>query len=295
MKSIWSNRHRCPWRGKASIIFLTLVILVVPALLSLVAISPSTSADVAGLPIAESLSPLGSNLVRVWGFDAATQKFQLYDPAAASLSDLTKLKKGQGYWILVNQAQTVTLVNDSYNLSAGWNLIGWLGEAKVYQLQVSRHNTTTLDNIQADAILSVSTSVLQRNDGPDDVATFVEWVRNGEVTTFTTAGVRTDGIINGEADFNAVLALPGQVKVINAIFWCNGTFILSVLGCARISGTSIAVIRLASTIEEGILWDHEIGHNKGLNHREVADAVMYPSILPSNRKVNVSESAAYQR
>ena len=38
---------------------------------------------------AVQLAPLGANLVRVWGFNAPTQKFQLYDPAAPRLSDLT--------------------------------------------------------------------------------------------------------------------------------------------------------------------------------------------------------------
>jgi hypothetical protein len=76
---------------------------------------------------AAALAPLGANLVRTWGYNAATQKFQLYDPAAAPLSDLTALNRGGGYWINVKAAQTVTLGSGSYSLSAGWNLIGWLG------------------------------------------------------------------------------------------------------------------------------------------------------------------------
>lgn len=259
-------------------------------MLTLVAISPNTAADVAGLPIAESLSPIGSNLVRVWGFDAPTQRWQLYDPAVPpALNDLTKLKKGQGYWIKVNQTQTATLINDTYALFAGWNLVGWLGEAKVYQVQVSRHITTPLDDAQADAILSEFTSVLQRNDGLGDVATFLQLVRAGEVTTFATPG-----IINSNADFDAVLAEPGQVKVLNQINWC-GAFISNVVGCAYVPGNSIVVIRHAPTIAEGILWAHELGHNKGLNHREELDAVMYPALYTSNKKVNQAESDAYQK
>jgi hypothetical protein len=73
------------------------------------------------------LAPLGANLVRVWGFNATTQTFQLYDPAAPALSDLTALVQGRGYWMLVDRAQTVTLASGSYTLSAGWNLIGWVG------------------------------------------------------------------------------------------------------------------------------------------------------------------------
>jgi hypothetical protein len=76
---------------------------------------------------ATALAPLGANLVRTWGYNAATQKFQLYDPAAALLSDLSALNRGAGYWINVKAAQTVTLGSGSFSLSAGWNLIGWLG------------------------------------------------------------------------------------------------------------------------------------------------------------------------
>jgi len=273
-------------------VFRTLVILVMLALLTHVVIPPSTAADVAGLPIAESLSPLGGNLLRVWGYDAAAQKWQLYDPASALLSDLTALKRGEGYWFKVDHAQTVTLVKDTYTLSAGWNLVGWLGEAKVYQLQVSRHTTTSLNDAQADTILSASTSVLQTNDGLGDVATFVQWARDGGVTTFTTP-TTTPAIINSNADFNEVLAEPGQVKVLNQINWC-GEF-NNFLGCAYAPGNSIVVIRHAPAIEEGILWAHELGHNKGLKHRVELGAVLYPNIYPNNKKVNQSESDAYQK
>lgn len=293
MKSIWNDRGLWAWWGKAPIVFLVpgLVILAVSALLALAASSQSSAADGDGLPIAESLSPLGSNLVRVWGFDAAAQKFRLYDPSAALLSDLTKLKKGQGYWIKVDRGQTVILVKDTYTLFAGWNLVGWLGEAKVYQLQVSRYITATIDDEQADAILSDITLVLQRNDGPGDVATFLQFVRAGGVTTFTIGS--GGGIINSNADFDAVIAGPGQVKVVNQINWCGG-FIPNVIGCAYVPGNSISVVRHSPTIAEAILWAHELGHNKGLDHRDELDAVMYYAIYINNTKVNVPESNAYQ-
>lgn len=73
------------------------------------------------------LAGLGTNLVRVWGFSAATQRYQLYDPAAAAASDLPALVRGGGYWINVTAAQTVVIGSNSYALVAGWNLIGYLG------------------------------------------------------------------------------------------------------------------------------------------------------------------------
>jgi len=90
-----------------------------------------TAAPVGAVPVAAApaagLAPLGANLVLVWGYDAPTQKFQLYDPASALLSDLTVLSRGQGYWINVKAAQKVILGSFEYDLKAGWNLKGWLG------------------------------------------------------------------------------------------------------------------------------------------------------------------------
>jgi len=73
------------------------------------------------------LTGLGTNLVRIWGFDAATQGWRLYDPTAPALSDLTSLVRGHGYWVKITTAQTLIVSGHSYNLQAGWNLIGWLG------------------------------------------------------------------------------------------------------------------------------------------------------------------------
>lgn len=74
-----------------------------------------------------ALAPLGNNLARVWGFDASTQGWHMYDPQLSAVSDLTELKRGLGYWIKINSATTVTLGTNVFSLAAGWNLIGWLG------------------------------------------------------------------------------------------------------------------------------------------------------------------------
>jgi len=74
-----------------------------------------------------ALAPLGANLARVWGFNATTQGWLMYDPQLPAVSDLTELKRGQGYWIKINTATTLTLGTGVYSLAAGWNLIGWLG------------------------------------------------------------------------------------------------------------------------------------------------------------------------
>jgi hypothetical protein len=88
--------------------------------------TPKPTAEPPADPAA-ALKPLGDNLVRVWGYDAGTQKFQLHDPAATLLSDLKALNRGQSYWVNVKSAQKVTLGTAEYNLVASWNLIVWLG------------------------------------------------------------------------------------------------------------------------------------------------------------------------
>ena len=279
---------------------LILATLSLAALLMLAPTSPGTSVDAHVVPVAQSLCPLGRNLMRVWGFNAATQRFQLYDPAAALLSDLTVLSIGQGYWINVTSAQTATLGTGSYSLSAGWNLIGWLGDVpvKAHQLQVRNHAAVPpLGADQANAILLEGTSLLETDDGSGDVATCVHLVRTGQVTTFTIGnGLVNDGIINTEAEFDAVVAEPGRVNVVNQINWC-GPFVSNAIGCAPPGGSSFTVVRHPPTSLEGVLWVHEFGHNKGLEHRNDLDAnpVMYYAIHAGNRWVNAQESDAYGR
>jgi hypothetical protein len=73
------------------------------------------------------VAPIRAQLVRIWGFDAATQRWQVFDPAAPALSDLTALVRGQGYWVFVNAEVTWTHAGTVYLRRGGWNLKGWLG------------------------------------------------------------------------------------------------------------------------------------------------------------------------
>ena len=163
------------------------------------------------------------------------------------------------------------------------------GCTKVHPLQVSRFNTSPLTDAQADTILADATTVLRTNDGPGDVAADVRMERNGAVTTFTTG----DGSIDSQAEFNAVNGLAGNTKVVNQINWC-GVILPNVIGCAPVPGTSLVVVRFAAN-QEGILWAHEFGHNKGLNHRNDANAVMNGTIGVNRRRINQAECDAYRQ
>jgi hypothetical protein len=163
------------------------------------------------------------------------------------------------------------------------------GCTRVHSLDVSRFNTSALNNGAADTILGDASTVLQTNDGAGDVACRVRLQRNGDVGTFGTG----DGSIDTQAEFNAVNGLPGHVKVVNQINWC-GAILPNVIGCAPVPGTSLVVVRFTAGLE-GILWAHEFGHNKGLNHRADANAVMNGTINANRRRITSEECTAYRQ
>ena len=155
-------------------------------------------------------------------------------------------------------------------------------------LSVRRFNTAAITNAQADQAFGDKGAVLILNDGPGDVACGVSFERTGNVTSFATG----DGAIDSSAEFNAVIGLNGNVKVVNAINFCS-SFAPNIIGCAPRPGTSYAVVRVAQNVE-GLLWAHEYGHNKGLRHRNNVNAVMNPTITTSSRRVNQAECNAFE-
>ncbi len=161
---------------------------------------------------------------------------------------------------------------------------------KVHHLKISRFAPPPpqVSNQRATQILKDGTEVLQTNDGPGDVSCKVKFQRDGAVVTFTFG----DGEIDSGAEFNTVLALPGYVKVVREINWCGG-LVPNVIGCAPVPGDSLVVVRFTPSLE-GILWDHEYGHNKGLSHRNDPNAVMNPAIGPTHRRVTSTECTAFR-
>ena len=155
-------------------------------------------------------------------------------------------------------------------------------------LGVRRFTTTTLTNADADRILTDATAILWRDNGISDVACSVRLLRNGNVTVFANG----NGVINSQADFNAINGLPGRVKVVNQINWCGG-LIPNVIGCAPVPGTSQIVVRFTAN-QEGILWAHEYGHTRGLGHRNDATAIMNGTIGVTRTDVNSNECNAFK-
>ena len=153
-------------------------------------------------------------------------------------------------------------------------------------LHVSHHNLLAFDDPGADSILTAASTVAQTNNGLGDVPCPVTLKRNGSITTFGAPS-----FINTRADFDAVVALPGQVKVVNQINWCGGLS-PNIIGCAPVPGTSLVVVRFLP-VSEGILWLHEYGHNKGLNHRDDPTAVMHPTLDQGRTMITAEECTKY--
>ena len=69
------------------------------------------------------------DLVRAFGFDNATKRWDFFDPAAADVSTLTRFMPGNIYWLLVSRTTLLALNGMERNLSCleddCWNLIMW--------------------------------------------------------------------------------------------------------------------------------------------------------------------------
>ena len=88
----------------------------------------STEFTSPAVPVVEALSSIQGKYTIIWGFEAGG--WVLYDPGApAYVNTLQILETGKGYWIYVTEDCTLVYDKNTYNLFAGWNLIGWLGES----------------------------------------------------------------------------------------------------------------------------------------------------------------------
>jgi hypothetical protein len=162
---------------------------------------------------------------------------------------------------------------------------------RTVSVTVHRHSAVTLTDADADRILADMGTVLQGADTGTDIATRVQFVRNGPVRMLPAT---VPGTIQTQADWDALMGAGTGVKVVQAIRWCGGPG-GSIIGCAPIGSavTNLAVVRFTAN-QEGILWVHEYGHNAGNGHRtDDTRAVMFPSIGVDHNVVDATESGRY--
>jgi hypothetical protein len=79
--------------------------------------------SVAPPSVAGATASISTQLVRVWGYAAGA--WEMFDPADVPGSDLASLTPGRGYWISVSEDVNLLFAANSYDLTTGWNLIGW--------------------------------------------------------------------------------------------------------------------------------------------------------------------------
>ena len=75
--------------------------------------------------VPKALASIAGKYEVVWGFDSKEQRWLVYIPGEPEASDLTKLERGEGYWIKVKEDCTLSYGNVERKLYKGWNLIGW--------------------------------------------------------------------------------------------------------------------------------------------------------------------------
>ena len=163
-----------------------------------------------------------------------------------------------------------------------------------HELKVSRFvGIGDFTERQADNILAKMGHVLQTDDSVEDLVDYpceVNFVRAGPVDVF----LEGDGTILDEEDFNRIIALPGNVKVVEIVDWCARRNV-DYVACARVGGDSFVVEAGQSTALAGVIWAHEYGHNKGLRHRRGEPGmVMNRTFTQESRRVEDWECERYR-
>ncbi len=164
-------------------------------------------------------------------------------------------------------------------------------------LSISRHASVNFNGTDADQVLQTATDVARTTDGPDDVECDITLNRHVSVAEFTNAA--TPAFIDDWESYDAVAHdNPSDVKVLAGMDWCNRKFQPNVLlGCTGASDsmtvvTDLPINQLAPDDAKrlkGIMWLHEYGHLKGLDHRNDANAVMNEEVEPYNTRLNETE------
>ncbi|MCO7225585.1 hypothetical protein [Pleionea sp. CnH1-48] len=152
-------------------------------------------------------------------------------------------------------------------------------------IKVYRHSIApSFSNSEADRILGDASDILLTQDGSDDVACPVTMKRSGNVTT-TTQG---DGTLDARGDLSAY---PDGITLVKAINYCS-SLSPNIIGCASTPGKKAVFIRFTEN-QEGMVWAHEYGHNKGLSHRNGSNNLMDSYVGTSKRRVNQSECNSF--
>lgn len=93
--------------------------------------TPAATPTPSGTPtpsiIEGQLASCAGSYQAVYGFDNVGKSFTRFLPGQpAPISDLTEMRAGAGYMILMSADCLLTYGGNSWQLSSGWNFIGWM-------------------------------------------------------------------------------------------------------------------------------------------------------------------------
>ena len=160
---------------------------------------------------------------------------------------------------------------------------------EIHDLRVRKHaSVSNLTSQDVAYILAQMGEILQDDDdgvnGVEDVKCMVGF--SGGLDEDFQEGT---GVINTETELYAVLNVPGEVKIVDAILYCdkpapdNHMF----FGCARMPGFSFVVA--ANIPQAAVTWTHEFGHNAGLPDSSIERKIMNGDISLAGERVDQSE------
>ncbi len=153
------------------------------------------------------------------------------------------------------------------------------------------HNDPMTDT-RLDESLAVADLRAGRSDYDGDVACCMTLSRLGTAQEFGTPGDGLDSI-DDSAELNEVMGNPvARIKVVREIHNCGGPG-FGIIGCGNTPGDSIAVVRMSSAADDGLLWAHEYGHNTGLGHNGDNRRIMHGFLTGSNRGLTQGECDSF--
>lgn len=167
---------------------------------------------------------------------------------------------------------------------------------------VSESIPITADDI--DKALDGANANLKKIDEANDFTCPIRYVRQGKLTRlqayFTREPTSSESeaeygvAVKSAADFQALVRLPGNVKIIDEINWC-GTFGPAIVECSELNGSSVLLETYSTNSNEILARSilHGLGHLAGLTHEADNEKnIMHGIVSPSGRESVTEEQCA---
>lgn len=163
-----------------------------------------------------------------------------------------------------------------------------------HNLTIARHRDTSFSLSTATSGVAAMSTLLQtcnsQVSSTQDVAAGVTVAISGALASFGSAGDGLD-IITTDAEMSQVLASnAGHIKVVTKINYCGKPG--PAAGCAP-SGATMVIEAGLGTANTGETIVHELGHNKGLDHRDSPGNPIMKTAEFGGNEVDQTETGAF--